>query len=78
MQNGKDAVCTCIDSLCGGSLGFHRGQDSSVYALYTRKLLIRGWAGCESPEETVEVPLGSPEILTQANKSFIERFPQGQ
>ena len=36
---------TCTDSLCRGSLGFHRGQDPLLYDLYVRKLLIRGWAG---------------------------------
>ena len=51
MQNGKDAVCNCIDSLCRGSLGFHRGQDSPLYALYARKLLVRGWAGIYTDEE---------------------------
>ena len=51
MQNGKDAVCNCIDSLCRGSLGFHRGQDPPLYELYARKLLIRGWAGIYTDEE---------------------------
>ena len=45
MQNWKDAVCACTDSLCKGSLSFHRGQDSSLYDLYARKFLQRGWAG---------------------------------
>ena len=51
MQNGKDAMCTCIDSLCRGSLGFHRVQAPPLYALYARKLLIRGWAGIHTDEE---------------------------
>ena len=38
-------TCDCTDSLCRGSLGFHRGQDPPLYDLYARKLLIRGWAG---------------------------------
>jgi hypothetical protein len=51
MQSGEDVVCDCIDSLCRGSLGFHRGQDPLLYSLYARKLLVRGWAGIYTDEE---------------------------
>ena len=51
MQSGKDVVCDCIDSLCRGCLGFHRGQDPLLYDMYARKLLIRGWAGIYTDEE---------------------------
>ena len=47
----NEATCTCADSLCRGSLGFHRVQDPSLYDLYARKLLIRGWAGIYTDEE---------------------------
>ena len=50
---GKEQVCECGDILCQGSVGFHRGQDSALYDLYSRKLLIRGWAGIYTPEEEV-------------------------
>ena len=43
--------CTCGDILCQGDLGFHRGQDASLYDLYAKKLLIRGWAGSYTQEE---------------------------
>jgi len=42
---------TCTDSLCRGSLGFHRGQDPLLYDLYAKKLLIKGWAGIYTDEE---------------------------
>jgi hypothetical protein len=51
MQNGKDVVWACTDSLCRGSLGFHRGQDPPLYDLYAKKLLIKGWAGIYTDEE---------------------------
>ena len=35
-------LSNCGDSLCKGSLGFHRGQYSPPYDLYARKLLVRG------------------------------------
>ena len=44
-------TCDCVDSLCKGSLGFHRGQDPLLYDMYARKLLIRGWAGIYTDEE---------------------------
>ena len=43
--------CTCGDNLCQGYLGFHRIQDPSLYDLYAKKLLIRGWAGSYTQEE---------------------------
>ena len=52
MQNWKDVVCSCTDSLCKGILGFHGGHYPALYDMYARKLLQHGWAGNESPEET--------------------------
>ena len=48
---GNEATSACTDNLCRGSLGFHRGQDSPLYDMYARKLLIRGWAGIYTNEE---------------------------
>ena len=47
----NEATCARTDSLCKGSLGFHRWQDPPLYDLYARKLLIRGWAGIYTDEE---------------------------
>lgn len=38
-------MCDCGDSLCQGSLGFHRGRDPGLYDFYSRNLPRRGWGG---------------------------------
>jgi len=56
----NEAKCDCGDSLCKGSLGFHRGQDPNLYDLYARKLLKRGWAGVHTAEEISFTRIAKP------------------
>lgn len=58
-------MCNCSDSLCRGSLGFHRGEDPPLYDMYAKKLLIKGWAGIYTPSEETFRQRGKPPTAAQ-------------
>lgn len=72
MNSGKVGICDCGDSLCQGSLGFHRGQDPDLYDLYARKLLRRGWAG--NMTEAEKAFIHGNKVRSPKQKTADERF----
>ena len=68
----KQFSCDCSDTLRQGSLGFHRAQAPSLYDVYAKNLLQRGWAGNVNAAEQAYVK--RTKIRSPKQKVADERF----